>query len=345
VLKRVAWLLGIVVFVIVGVVVDSLRRAGELATLTPRPLACRSISGVIGPEDITFDRKRRVAYISGADVRALMNGRPATGALYRYAPGDGSATTIYTRPQNDFHAHGISFLSDGQGPDLLYVVNHPSNAEHTIEVFEIDDSGARLVQTIRDPHLISPNDVIAVSRTELYFTNDHGVPRGPKQLTDDLLRRARAEIVHVKNGTFSVLADDLAYANGINVSADGSELYLSEASGRRLRIYARTPSTGAIQLKRTIELDQGPDNIELGPDGSVYVAGHPKLMTFLRHAKNPSVLAPSEVVRIHPKTFEVERLYLDLGSQLSASTVAAPFDDHVLVGAVFGDHFLDCKLP
>lgn len=341
--KPIAWIGLVLVAALFGLAFDSYRRAGELATLTPHPLDCRAVPGVIGPEDITIDRAHKVAYISATDSRASMAHRPAVGALYRYALGDTAPTRVYTRADDSFHPHGMSFWSDGHGPDRLYVVNHPTNESHTIEVFEIDASGARLVQTLRDPLLVSPNDVVAVARDELYVTNDHGRGRGPGQLWDDLLRRERGQILHMRNGASRIVVSDLAYANGINVNANGSAVYVAESTGRRMRVYKRTASTGDLELLRTIDLGMGPDNIEISPSGRQYIAGHPKLISFMRHASDARVLSPSEVVRV--TSGRVERIYLDLGGAISASSVAAPLEDHLLIGAVFADHFLDCKLP
>jgi arylesterase/paraoxonase len=341
--KRIGLIGLLFVLALLGLAFDSFRRAGEFGKLTPRPLDCRAVGGVIGPEDITVDRGRDVAYISATDARAFGRGQPAAGGIYRYALGDPKPTPLYAPRGDRFHPHGIGFFSDGQGPDLLYVVDHETSTSHAIAVFEVDTSGLHYARSIHDPLLVSPNDVVAVARDELYITNDHGVNRGPAQLRDDVLRREHGQIVHVKAGKLSVLASDLAYPNGINVDASGTEVYVAESVGRRMRVYRRTPRTGALKLLHVIELGTGPDNIELAPDGSLFIAGHPKLLTFLRHASNPNVLSPSEVVRVAHR--KVEPIYLDLGSQLSASTVATPFHDRLLIGTVFADHFLDCKLP
>jgi arylesterase/paraoxonase len=140
-----------------------------------------------------------------------------------------------------------------------------------------------------------------------------------------------------------VLASDLAYANGINAKGDGSELYVAESTGRRLRIYTRDAASGSITLRQTLDLGTGADNIELAPDGSLYVGAHPKLLTFFRHASDARMPSPSEVLRVTGG--KVEQVFLDLGDQLSASTVGAPYRDRLLIGSVFADHFLDCKLP
>jgi arylesterase/paraoxonase len=341
--KRFAVAALVLLVVVAAIALDSMRRAGEFLTLTPQPLDCREVTGVIGPEDITVDRARNVAYISSTDSRTFMKNGAGSGALYRYALGDEKPTQIYTQSDGRFHPHGIGFWSDDNGPDLLYVVNHQTQTSHSIEVFEIDASGgAKHVKTLSDPSLISPNDVVAVARNELYVTNDHGVGRGPGQLFEDVLRRKRAQIVHVRDGRFETLVRELAYANGINASKDGKTIYVAESTGRSMRTYARAAADGGLELQATIELEMAADNIELAPDGSLYVAGHPKALTFLRHVSDASVLSPSQVDRITKG--KVERVYLDLGQQLGAATVAAPFGEHLLIGSVFADHFLDCKL-
>jgi arylesterase/paraoxonase len=163
--KRLGWIGLALTLVIATLVFDSLRRAGELETLVAKPLACDAVSGVIGPEDITVDRRRGIAYLSSNDSRAAMQGRTVPGALYSYAPGERRLTRLFSA--EDFHPHGISLLLGQQDPDLLYVVNHPTETTHRIEVFEVDGDSAHHVESLTDPLLSSPNDVLAISRGEL----------------------------------------------------------------------------------------------------------------------------------------------------------------------------------
>jgi arylesterase / paraoxonase len=333
----------VLLVVLIALAFDILNRAGELNALRARPLNCRKVGGIVGPEDIAIDRAHDVAYLSSTDVRAALKGATARGGLYRYRIGDAQPTLLYSSPKNDFHPHGIAFWSDGAGPDLLYVVNHPGATEHALEVFEVDAGGVRHVQTLRDPALLSPNDVVAVGRGELYVTNDHGRNRGAGQLADDLLRRERAQVLHVRGDKFRIVADDLAYANGIAAALDRATLYVAETTRQRMRVYGRAPETGDLTLAREVELYTGADNIEVAPDGSQWIGAHPKLLTFLRHQADERIPSPSEVIRVERD--RVQRVFLDLGSLLSASTVATPLSGHVLIGAVFADHFLDCELP
>ncbi|MEY4583203.1 MAG: hypothetical protein RL701_7906 [Pseudomonadota bacterium] len=341
--KRLAWVgLGLVLLVL-GFAVDALARAGEFKTLSARPLECRKVSGVIGPEDITVDPVRQVAYIAASDARSMLKQRAASGGLYRYALGDAAPTLLYASAQNDFHPHGISYWSDGNGPDLLFAVNHATNTVHSIELFEVTAAGLRHVSTLRDPLLVSPNDIVAVGRHEFYVTNDHAQNRGVGQLIDDVLRRERAQILHVRDGKFRIVASDLAYANGINRAHAGATIYVAEPARMRMRTYARAFDTGNLTLQQTLPLGTGADNIEVDAEGRLYIGAHPKLFTFMRHAVDASVAAPSQVIRVAQG--KIASLYVNLGDELAASTVAAPIAEHLLIGSVFADHFLDCKLP
>ncbi|MEL6733921.1 MAG: hypothetical protein AAFP83_22480, partial [Bacteroidota bacterium] len=66
-------------------------------------------------------------------------------------------------------------------------------------------------------------------------------------------------------------------------------------------------------------------------------------LQFSAYAKGNREIAPSEIIKIHYEAkgiYTVESLYLEKGETLSASTVAAPFGNRLLVGSVTDDHFL-----
>ena len=103
-------------------------------------------------------------------------------------------------------------------------------------------------------------------------------------------------------------------------------------------------ASGMLRPKGRIEVGSGVDNIDVDGDGRLWVAAHPKLLTFVRHVSDPKALAPSQVFRIDPTSRRVEEVYLELGSRLSGSSVAAFHDGRLLIGPVFDPRFLDCRL-
>jgi hypothetical protein len=76
------------------------------------------------------------------------------------------------------------------------------------------------------------------------------------------------------------------------------------------------------------------------------VGCHPKLLTFAKHGADPSLLSPSQVLKItlnEGQGAEIEEVFLNLGGALSGSRVAAVYKEVMLIGAVFSDHFLVCR--
>ena len=151
------------------------------------------------------------------------------------------------------------------------------------------------------------------------------------------------------NGRLSrvaLLLSRFPFANGINASADGSTLYVASTLGRDLRVYARDPEAGALELRETIPLGTGPDNIEVDEQGTLWVGAHPKLLQLSRYLAGREPYAPAQVLRLTEAgdAWQVEEIYLDTGAALSAASVAAHHDGRLLIGAVRGDRFLDCQV-
>jgi arylesterase/paraoxonase len=144
-----------------------------------------------------------------------------------------------------------------------------------------------------------------------------------------------------------VAADGIAYANGINLSPDGRTVYVASPTGLAVHVYARDPNSGSLSFVESIDAGSGVDNIEVDEDGNLWIGSHPKLLRFRAHATDPNELSPSQVLRISrgPEgSYVVSEVYLDLGDELSASSVAAVRGDRLLIGGIFDPHFLDCRL-
>ena len=79
----------------------------------------------------------------------------------------------------------------------------------------------------------------------------------------------------------------------------------------------------------------------------LWVGSHPKLLTFVKYSKDPGVLSPSQVIKVEKKApgqYDVKEIYLSHGQPLSGSSVAAVFENTLLIGSVFDEHFLLCNL-
>jgi len=314
--------------------------SGVLADLQPVLTdRCEALVVAPGTEDITIHHDAGLAFISTDDRR---NG--ARGAIYALSL-DGSQTLreVSGGMPDPFHPHGISLWTGQDGSKRLFVVNHRTPHDHTIEIFDIDSDGAlSLAETVTHAVLTSPNDVLAVGPRQFYATNDRAYPTGIMSNLEAYLGLPLASVSYFNGESGRIVADGLAYANGINMSADGGMVYVAEILGRGVRIYDRDVQSGGLRRTRDVSVPTAPDNIEIGEDGALWIGGHPRVFDFVTHSKDENHSAPSHVIRVDPNTGDVTTVLMSLDGELNASSVAAVTENMLLVGAVFDDRILIC---
>lgn len=325
-------------------------KAGQFRTLEPLALAeCTQVPGVVGPEDLTVHRDDAIAFVSATDRRDA----EARGGVWAYdlkpAKSDAPLLRELTADfEGTLRPHGLSLRRSHFDGDSLFVVNHPGGeaGEHTVEIFDWRARKLTHRKTVTDPLLVSPNDVVAIDGERFYATNDHGTGPGLGRTLDDLFGRKRSNVVYWDGESMRIVADGLGYANGINLSKDGSLVWVAATTEGAIHIYDRDKETGDLSHWHTEVLGTGVDNIEVDLHGSLWIGAHPKLLSFLRHAGDAEKLSPSEVLWYDPDRRldpYVRPVYLDLGEELSGISVAAPFGSRVLMGSVFEPYLLVCQ--
>ena len=193
--------------------------------------------------------------------------------------------------------------------------------------------------------MVSPNDIVLINKDQFFVTNDHGSSSKLGQTLEKYLQLKNSNVLFYDGLSFDVAAIGLGFANGINISSDGSILYVAETIGKQLSIFEVDKTTNNLELMRSIDFNSGIDNIEIDHEGNLWIGSHPKVYTFSRHMKDSTVLSPSQVYRfsMDNSSYNIEEVYLNLGEELSGSTVAAVYGRTILIGSVFEAHFLDCK--
>jgi arylesterase/paraoxonase len=194
--------------------------------------------------------------------------------------------------------------------------------------------------------MFSPNDLVAVGPRSFYASNDHGNRSKRGRLLEDYLQLARSYVVYYDGSDMRIAAEGFGYANGINVDREGKKLYLATTIGRSLHVFSRDIPSGKLTKERDISLNTGADNIEIDADGNLYVTCHPKLLAFSAHSKDRTKLSPSQVLKISfsgADQYTIKEIYLNDGTEISGSSVAAPFSGGFMVGQVFEDHILICR--
>lgn len=338
-LKRILLLLLILLLIFASYTVLSVGTFRSIeATFDGRVL--RSIP-LKGAEDITISLPDSFALISATDRQ----GYPATeeaGGIYwmdlrndRFDPVP--LTQNFPLP---FAPHGISLFAKDSSYQLMAINHTPTG--HSIEVFELKDQTLAHLQTLEHPSMIQPNDVVMLDEKRFYFTNDHAYPKGIGRLMEDYGGLAVSDVIYFDGNDYRKVADGIAYANGINVDTSRNLLYVASPRFFLVKVY-HIQEDGSLSFVEDIPCGSGVDNIELDPSGDLWIGAHPQLLQFSAYAKGNREIAPSEIIKIHYEAkgiYTVESLYLEKGETLSASTVAAPFGNRLLVGSVTDDHFL-----
>jgi len=341
----------VLALVVGGLIVKTYHDAGEFKKITPHFNAeCKAISGVLSSEDITIDPKTGMAFISSADRRTEWSNSSHVqkGAIYGLdlnsrEPELVNLTADFSK---EFNPHGIGLWIGEKENPALFVVNHRQDG-HFVEIFDFKNNRLIHRESIQGTLMHSPNDVIPVGPKAFYVTNDHGNTSELGRLVEEYLQLDRALVLYYDGHDFRIVAEGLAYSNGINLSPDGKTVYVAATVGQEVCVYDRDKGTGDLKLRHTIELGTGPDNIEVDESGNLWIGCHPKLLTFVKYSKDPEELSPSHVIKIiveKPGSYTVDEIYLNSGEPLSGSSVAAVYKDTMLIGSVFDNRFLLCKL-
>jgi arylesterase/paraoxonase len=348
-MTRLRWLL-LVVLLVAAWLARTLWLAGVFRTLEPHFAGhCTEVAGIPGPEDLTIHPRTGVAYVSACDRFAVERGESPRGALYAY-PLDSpspSPVNLTSAELTDACPHGISLHVAPDGNDRLFVIVHRGE-RHSIEVYDLE--GERLVhrESLADPLLVSPNDLAAVGREELYVTNDHGWPPGFARTLEEWLRLPLATVVRWDGARFSKVASGIRVANGIQAGADGRTLFVAGSLDRAVYVYERDDASGALAHREKVPVGTVPDNLELDAEGALWIGAHPKALELVRYRNGRAPRAPSQVVRAGREAdgrWTVEEVFLDTGETLSASSVAAVHGDRLLIGGIYEPRLLDCRLP
>jgi len=344
----------ILVVILAGLGVKTFYDAGEFKEIRPHFNGqVKTIAGVLSSEDITIHPPTAMAFISSDDRRAHWagagNSQARQGAIYGFDLNSVNARLVNLTADfsKELNPHGIGWWMAENGDLSIFVVNHPRNGQF-VEIFDYRDDQLVHRRSVTGALMHSPNDVLPVGPDTFYVSNDHGNSSGFGRMAEEYLQLARSYVLYYDGKNFRKVAGALAYANGINLSLDGRTVYVTATVGQEIYLYDRDLNTGDLSLRRTIVAGTGVDNIEIDQKGNLWIGCHPKLLTFVNYSKNPEVLSPSQVIKVENRAsgqYEIKEVYISNGQPLSGSSVAAVFEDTLLIGSAFDERFLMCNLP
>jgi arylesterase/paraoxonase len=347
-------------------------QAGALHSVTARGTeGCAPLPGVVGGEDLLHDptalpANGGVFWIAADDRRATAaNAAKARGSIYRIvADATGPAIDVTPPLPFAFHPHGLGLARVATAPTTaagtvtatLAVVNHRAGGvfatqDDAVELFDVvDDQTLRHRRSVQDPTLRPMNDVAPIDGDRFYATLDHGNASGPLRYGEELLRLPLAAVAYFDGTHARRVVTGLGYANGVAVSADRATVWVAATTEMAVYGYERDQNSGDLREKLRFAVGTGVDNIHLDSAGDLWLGAHPNLIAFLRHAADPAVLSPTQVLRLARTTGAVEVVLEDDGGLLSGGAAAARAtladgSTRLLVGPVFAPHLLDCRRP
>ena len=169
--------------------------------------------------------------------------------------------------------HGLNLRAGAHGHSTLYVVGH--GGREAIEVFDVDASDKRPIVTWKGcvplPGGLAANSVASFADGSLVAT----VPLMPgKSFADSFAGTTTGTVVRWSPGSSGfeiVKGTELAYNNGIEVSADGREIFVASSGSRTVVAYSNTNPAKQLRVTRTLPFV--PDNVHMGSDGRLLTAG------------------------------------------------------------------------
>lgn len=129
----------------------------------------------------------------------------------------------------------------------------------------------------------SPNDLVADSKDNIYFTDPiYGLPKRENDPSRELNFEGVYRIDH--DGKLRLLIDTISRPNGIALSADEKILYVGSSDDQHTRWYAfHLDSAGGIQsggvllegaaLKERAKVKQGADGFKIDKSGNLFASG------------------------------------------------------------------------
>jgi hypothetical protein len=253
----------------------------------------------------------------------------------------------------ELESHGLHIRAAGEGLATLHVVGH--GAREAIEVFDVDARGARPALTWKGcvpmPDGLAANSVAAFADGSIVATV---LFLGGTTFADSVAMRPTGAVFEWSPGDpgfAQIEGTELPANNGIEVSADGSEIYVASSGFQTIVAFSNT--NPARRLRSTEQLPITPDNVHMGPDGQLLTAGMKNDVPECGGPPGPEhsieILASCPrgtiAIAVDPATMESRLLFeTPAFDEFSNATMVLPADGRLWVGTFSGNRILSAPL-
>ena len=321
---------------------------GEFQTIKRQSeYACKAIDAPYGAEDMFADYDTGLLYISASARHDEKTRFANDGGIYVLDMNADADEILPMAMDLDkrFRPHGISLIKLEDGTKRLFAVSHRAANQSVIEIFDLVAGQLKHVKTVQGLEG-NYNSVAAIDGERFYATQD-GSGKGVMSTINGVLGLEYAEIIYYDGQKLKVAAEGFVYANGLELSEDGKQLYVTDMLERTLEFFDRDVQTNVLTKTGDLYMDAGVDNIRRNQDGSFFIGGHPKMFSTLFYMMGLKDIAPSVVFHATPpkdgKGGELRVVYLDDGTEFSGVSCAVQYKQKMYVATVKDNRILSCR--
>jgi len=326
---------------------------------------CTAVPLAAAAEDLVVDPSNGLVYLTYYD-RVPMAGRMRSSQgsvmLLDLNAAEPRVRAALATERPGMAPSGISLFTPATGPKRLFISNLTSPGRHSVEIFEQTANGTFAhVETITDPMLWSPVAIVAVGPKQFYVANDAWRRGNDERADDERSREERQRDRRARGGTrpglvyfdgerATQVAPRVNEAIGVAVSRDGRTLYVAQSGvmSERFLTYDRDPASGQLTLRERVPLLGVPHNLNVDANDNVWIAAHPKWVSYSRARADASKRSPTQVLKFSPHAAKDERvteIYMNRGDEISTGTVAAIHKDRLIIGSLSDRKLLLCRQP
>jgi hypothetical protein len=337
----------------------------------PEPITdCRDAKGIHpicgfqNPEDMSLlaDGRRLIVSQYGSMTEIEMPGSLAILDLETeehrvvYPPPAGSPTPVATPgwgvdqcpgpSLEPFNPHGIDLSVRADGRLQLLVVNH--GGAESIEFFEVlpEPDNVQIVWRgcVVPPFHAFLNDVVSLPNGGFLATHMMEYGNAMWGMVRSMMGANTGFVYewHPENGFSMVPGTKSPFPNGIEVSEDGSEVYLNVYAGNEVWRISR--ATGELLAKASVA---SPDNLTWAQDGRLLVASHTGGLSEQRPCmalESGACPMSFDIQALDPITMEGGPIFSNGGAPMGGGTVAIDVGGELVIGSFAGDRVIRVPL-